>query len=426
MNAFWLDVFQRFDREEIQYCLMRDTQDEAAPEVDVLVYDAQAARCSELLLRLGFLALPSFGYAPHRFFVAYDRGSDRWYKLDMVVKVAYGSPIPVLYTELAEDCLKSRRRSGEVYVPAPECELLTLMMHCVLDKGAFSPAHVNRLKALRHLVTDEHWMTSLLKAYWLPTTTWALLAEQIDVEDWAGLLAGGGALRARLMAGQRVAVAARGLFLRGQRKLNRFFTTRSPRSIKAAILAPDGAGKSTLVAGICNSYFFPVRSIYMGLYQRGGTRRRMSALPGASFAARLLSLWGRCLEAQYHQARRRLVIFDRYSYDALLAPQRQPGALAVWRRRILAHACPAPELVIVLDAPGEALYARKGEHSAELLEWQRQQYLALGRNLAQLVVVDATQGADQVRRDVLSLIWDVHVKRQIRLLGDRIEQAVAI
>jgi len=227
------------------------------------------------------------------------------------------------------------------------------------------------------------------------------------------------------MAGQRPAVAIRTLVLRGQRKLNRFFTARSPRSLKVAILAPDGAGKSTLVTGVRNSYYFPVRSLYMGLYQKRGAKRRISTLPGAGFAVRVLSLWGRCLVAQYHQARRRLVIFDRFSYDALLSPQRRSGTLAVWRRWILAHACPAPELVIVLDAPGEVLYARKGEHSAELLEWQRQQYLSLGRNLAQLLVVDATQDADQVRRNVLSLIWDAHVKRQIRSLGSRMEQAVA-
>ena len=212
---------------------------------------------------------------------------------------------------------------------------------------------------------------------------------------------------------------------RGQRKLNRWVTARSPRALKVALLAPDGAGKSTLVQGICKSYYFPVRSIYMGLYQKRRTNRGAAALPGAGFAARLFSLWKRCLVAQYHQARRRLVLFDRFAYDSLLSPQRQSSRVALWRRWILAHACPAPELVIVLDAPGEVLFARKGEHSAELLEWQRQQYLSLRRNLAQMVVVDATQNADQVRRNVISLIWDAHVKRQMGSIESRIEQAAA-
>jgi thymidylate kinase len=94
------------------------------------------------------------------------------------------------------------------------------------------------------------------------------------------------------------------------------------------------------------------------------------------------------------------------------------------RRWLIAHACPAPDLVIVLDAPGDVLFARKGEHSAELLERQRQQYLALRNTLPQLVVVDATQEEDQLRRTALALIWDAHVKRAIGAGETRIEQVV--
>jgi thymidylate kinase len=72
---------------------------------------------------------------------------------------------------------------------------------------------------------------------------------------------------------------------------------------------------------------------------------------------------------------------------------------------LLAHACPAPDLVLVLDAPGEVLYARKGEHSADFLEQQRQQYIALRARLPEMIVVDATRDAERVRRDALAAIW---------------------
>src|SRR5205807_10207360 len=37
------------------------------------------------------------------------------------------------------------------------------------------------------------------------------------------------------------------------------------RGVSIAVMGPDGAGKSTVAEGIQNSFFFPVRSVYMGL-----------------------------------------------------------------------------------------------------------------------------------------------------------------
>ena len=75
------------------------------------------------------------------------------------------------------------------------------------------------------------------------------------------------------------------------------------------------------------------------------------------------------------------------------------------RRWLLGRACPAPDLVIVLDAPGELLFDRKGEHNASLLEEQRQGYLEFRHLVPRVVVVDATKSADLVRREVTGLIW---------------------
>jgi thymidylate kinase len=433
MNTHFLHLFECFEREQIAYCLMRDAQhpDTTEVELDILVRETHLARAVELLARLGFLPLPSHGYAPHRFFVAYDRQHDAWLKVDLVTQVAFGAPIPRLHTTLAQVCLDRRRRAGAYFLPAPECELLALLLHCVLDKARVSPAHAQRLHALHLLVTDEAWMTALLRTYWSPDANWSWLAAQIAAEAWDGLLAAKHALLRRRPAVQRFAAEARRHYARGVRKLNRALTARSPRSLRVALLAPDGAGKSTLVAAVRSAYPFPVRTLYMGLYpKRGHTGRkrdslsRLSALPGGGLFLRLATLWSRSLQAYYHQARRRLVLFDRYTYDALLAAPRRLNRVQRGRRWLIAHACPAPDLVIVLDAPGEVLFARKGEHSADMLERQRRQYLALQETLPHLIVVDATQDADQLRRTVISLIWDAHVQRHIGTGEARIEQAV--
>jgi len=171
-----------------------------------------------------------------------------------------------------------------------------------------------------------------------------------------------------------------------------------------AILAPDGSGKSTLVANLQASFFLPVDAFYMGLYQRGGEDLRRLP-PGIRLLARISRLWRRYLSALLSRARGRLVIFDRYPYDALLPSKKPAGRWGRLRRSVLASACPAPDMVLVLDAPGEVLYARKGEHDPVFLEHQRQGYLRLAKQLPHSVVLAATQEPDSLRREATAAIW---------------------
>ncbi len=409
MNDHLLRVLKCLEQKNIQYCLLRDqgSLDQLANgvEVDLLVQDIQLAQLSNLLAGLGFVGLPSQGYAPHHFFVAYDRDSDRWIKLDVVTEIAYGKPVRALRTALAIGCLGNRRRCGSTFVPAPEDELVMLLLHCVLDKGDFAPSRRQRLKALRYQVTDGDYFRALLATYWSPTMTWPQIAALIEAEDWTALLAERAAVAARLASRDPIGTLGRQARDRALRKMNRWAGLLRPRVPTVALLAPDGAGKTTLAAGIRNSFYFPVRLMYMGLYQKGAARSVALRLPGLGLTSRLLTQWKRYLTARYHQARGRLVVFDRYTYDAWLPPRQRLTWLRRWRRWLLGHACPAPDMVLVLDAPGEVLYARSGEHGPAVLEQQRQAYLQLQSYLPQTVVVDVSRDAEHVRREVTALIW---------------------
>jgi thymidylate kinase len=215
---------------------------------------------------------------------------------------------------------------------------------------------------------------------------------------------------ARLTSRDRLSVLGRQVYQRVLRTLNRWAGLLRPAP-SVALLAPDGAGKSTLAAGVQNSFFPPVRSVYMGLYQKTTAEAARSRGRRMGFVRHLFTQWRRYLIARYHQARGRLVIFDRYTYDALLPPRHKLSGLGRLRRWLLARACPPPDLVLMLDAPGEVLYARKGEHTADILEQQRQQYLALRPYLPQMVVVDASQDAERVRREAVAVIWRTYTAR---------------
>jgi thymidylate kinase len=178
-----------------------------------------------------------------------------------------------------------------------------------------------------------------------------------------------------------------------------------------ALLGPDGAGKSTLMATVARSFVLPVRQFYAGLYP--ADRRRFKQ-PGLGTVALLLRLWRLAIGASWNRRRGRLVLFDRYAYDARLPLPPTAGRRTRTRRALLARSLPTPDLVVVLDAPAEVLLGRKKEHALEVVEAQRRRYAELARSVPDGVIVDVSADADSVRRVVTALIWDRYVTREVR------------
>jgi len=413
MRTILMEVFNELQRIDVAYCLMRDADrlDQLAGggEVDLLVESGQFVALRHSLKRLGFVRVPDRGYAPHHFFILYDQTSDGWLKLDVTTEVAFGRPVKNLRTDLAANCIRNRRPSGPTYIPMPEDEFVTLLLHCVLDKERFEPHRQMRLQALRYQIADEEYVAALLQTYWSPDTTWLRLAAQIDSGQWARLLAERPHIVSHLMRRDPVGARVRLVHNRLLRQLSRWNALLRPGVPTVALLGPDGAGKSTLAHSIQDTSYFPASQVYMGLYQKS-SKTPARRLPGIGFAQLLLTQWKRYLSARLRQAHGHLVIFDRYPYDALL-PRQQPGWPKRVRRWILAHACPPPDLVLVLDAPAETLYARKGEHTVAALDQQRRSYLELQSRLPQAALLDTTSGTEQVRRTATALIWQIYAKR---------------
>jgi thymidylate kinase len=430
MQELLLHVFHTIEQIDIRYCVLRgyEALDEIEEDgdVDLLVQADQIDRFGDALARLGFVMLPAWGHAPHRFFVAYDQLADRWLKLDVVTTVAFGKPIHAIQTDLAGRCLDRRRRCEPTFVLSSEDELLTLLLHCVLDKGMFAPHRRARIQALHHQIADESYLSEQLRAYWSPEMSWQRLAALIDGQYWADLLAERGAVAAWLARDQQLGVLGRRYGRRLLRKLDRFAGALQPRSLTVALLAPDGGGKTTLATALARKFYLPSRYIYMGsnveastvglpttrwIQARSRRPKKVSQMPFWAlarvlrFVNNLAEQWYRYGTSYYHIIRGRLVLFDRYAYDGQLNASRKRSLKTRARRWLLSAAAPKPDLVVFLDAPGEILYARKGEHSPEILEQQRQHYLGLREHIPQMVVVDATRDAEQVRRAVTSLIW---------------------
>jgi len=435
MQELLLHVFHTIEQANIRYCVLRGFEEleeiEDGGDVDLLVQADQLDLFRDVLARLEFVMLPVWGHAPHLFFVAYDQSADRWLKLDVVTRVAFGKPIHAIETNLASNYIERRRRREPTFVLSAEDELLTLLLHCALDKGMFAPHRRARIQALRHEVADTRYLAEQLRAFWSPEMSWQHLAELIDGERWADLLAERAAVAAWLARGQQLGVLGRRFGRRLLRKLDRFAGAVQPRSLTVALLAPDGGGKTTLATELARRFFLPSCYIYMGsnieastvglpttrwILARSKRPKQAGQMPAWAlarclrFVNNIAEQWYRYGISYYHIICGRLILFDRFVYDGQLNASRKRSLKTRVRRWLLSVGAPKPDLVVFLDAPGELLYARKGEHSPEILEQQRQHYLGLREFIPQMVVVDATRDAEQVRRTVTALIWHSYAK----------------
>jgi thymidylate kinase len=167
------------------------------------------------------------------------------------------------------------------------------------------------------------------------------------------------------------------------------------RGLGVALIGPDGAGKTTLAAGLFSSLPVPSRVIYMGVWR---TPRPIALFGAPGRVGHAIAVqWLRWFQGAYHRSRGRLVIFDRYT-EVHLEPAPRRGAGRVLQRMRALAACPPPDLVLILDTPGTTAFARKHEQSPEEMERVRRRYLSVAASFPRVAVVDAEQPVAEVRR----------------------------
>lgn len=440
LGNFLAALFADFEHAGIIYALLRGYGEwrEALDhlEVDLLVASADLSRLAKMLSTKNFVELPNWGHAPHHFFLGFDQHSGIWLKFDVVTELRYGAPVRALRVDLAGACLQQRQRRDPTFVLAPEHELLTLLLHGLLDKKELRAARRERLLVLfREAQSTAQAATrcrNLVEKFLAPALPWKTLETLLQREDWQSLLQLRHKLARRWRGLQRGAALRRTISCYMLRRLRPLLFALRRRGVFIALLAPDGAGKSTLAQTLKRDFGVKARLIYMGTNLAASTvglptTKRLHRIMKDSRTPKLLrlllkpfnylnrvaELWYRIAYAHGQRLQGKFVVFDRYVYDSWIARPATTWAKRM-RRKFFEAGWPQPDLVVLLDAPGELLFRRKGEHSPEWLEQQRQAYLALQKHLPQMRVLDATMSAEQVRRETTAMIWAVYAQKNMK------------
>lgn len=228
-----------------------------------------------------------------------------------------------------------------------------------------------------------------------------------------------------------------------------------------AVIGPDGAGKSTVTQQLRDTLPLPVKYIYMGvnlessnlvlpttrlmleLKRLRGGRPDMTGPPDPTRPKQLpknklkrlvkeaktgLRLGNLMAEEWYRQRVVRkylrdgyIVLSDRhffcdyYAHDIAVDRSKLPLARRV-HGHMLANHYPRPDLLILLDAPAEVLFERKGEGTLAMLEARRQEYLSLREAVDHFAIVDATQPLDAVVEETAATILTFYTTQTGKLI----------
>jgi thymidylate kinase len=222
-----------------------------------------------------------------------------------------------------------------------------------------------------------------------------------------------------------------------------------------ALIGADGAGKTTIGRRLEHCLPLPVKYVYMGInfdasnhmlpttrllhalrrlwgaktdhgppdpkrtrpVPRGPLRRAAASVRASlRLVIRLSEEWFRQGLSWYYQCRGNIVLFDRHFFSDFYAHDiARNGSPRPLSRRIhgflLEHVYPKPDLVILLDAPPEILFARKGEGTLQTLENRRQEYLRMRSLVKHFSIVDASRPQDEVVRAVTGVIEEFYRTR---------------
>lgn len=195
------------------------------------------------------------------------------------------------------------------------------------------------------------------------------------------------------------------------------------RAAMIAVIAPDGAGKTTLIDRLISEaegvfgavHYFHLRPTILGAYSAHKRLKRGEALgkPHESKAYGKISsvlkyaylfmdyLLGYYVRVLPLLLKGRLVVFDRYFYDVMVDPKRFRLTEIPALTHLFSKLLPKPDVTFYLCADAHAVRMRKQDLDVEEIGRQNQLFLTLSKIESNIVVIDANRDKESVYMSVL-------------------------
>jgi thymidylate kinase len=389
-------AFAALDEAGVEWCLLRGGANLADPsgDVDLLVAPGSMGAVDRVFGTLGARRHRSWGRGSHRFFVTYDARSDRWLKFDFVSELAFDARQAVIGPP-PDGVLGRREHAGVVWEPSIVDAFWLLLLHCMLDKAAFSPRYRSELAELAGSALDgapelRTWLAGLSPERWGE----GQIVDAVRDGRWDQLLAVGRAIRRASARRDPASFATRTVGAIALRRASRLVGPLAGRPAVIALIGPDGTGKSSVARRLAQWWPGGGRVVYLGVYARGfggGPFRRAWHLARARIAT-----W-------YHVRRGRLVVLDRHPVED---GRERIGWRAGTRRAVMRALAPMPTRVIVLETTADELVRRRPDHDPAWLDRKREEFQRLSEAHPEWAVVDATRELEAVTANVATIVWD--------------------
>lgn len=213
-------------------------------------------------------------------------------------------------------------------------------------------------------------------------------------------------------------------FIQGAvRRARRWF---KPTGFHLVLLGPDGAGKSSVAAGVrqslgpvfldSNCRSFPPRLLNRPVGDPSAPHK-IKPRSAASSVLRAVGYWWTYYSPGYYftvypaLVRGSLVLHDRHVIDCIVDPVRYRYAGPKWLLRCIWRCIPRPKLVVLLDVPAEILQSRKQEVPFEVSQQQRIAYRDLVEAMPNGKIIDGAQPLERVIANVCDAILELMAER---------------
>ena len=214
-----------------------------------------------------------------------------------------------------------------------------------------------------------------------------------------------------------------------------------PLGVSIAFLAPDGAGKTTIIDSINqdpfykdffysidNKYFRPKLLKNPGHYNALNPKEESMTNsnphnvvlnnPVKSFARFMFYnidfIFGSLLRIYPQKIRRNLIIFDRYYYDYFADMKRYQYNLPECIPALFSWSIPKPDIVFILEAPADVLYQRKQELTIEEINEVNSQFRKNSKYFGNSYFINVNRSVEDITREIRMIVIKYLTERENR------------